>query len=169
MPSLYLRPTAEGDVERVVSRLAPSDRHSLALQTLDPLPKAVAESVGASKPHGFTICAAMDPVGLLGVVPQTLEYSDDKAAVIWCFVTEECRKKYGMELSRSGKRWLDDLMEHFDVIHNIEYAMNNEHIRWLEFCGFQVMKRITHGPYKAPFVHVMRRRRKLRSEAKCLT
>jgi hypothetical protein len=149
----HIRPVRPGDIPQVVNNLRQADieeweafsgvhpRNLLPFLAYDPNTNALVNSDGV-------------PVGLFGVTP----FRDNhKVGIVWMVATPLLIKSQ-IEFLRKSVKWLDDVQcEKYPVLFNYVDARNTVHIRWLKWCGFQVISRKERwGAQSLPFYEIVR-------------
>lgn len=75
----------------------------------------------------------------------------DDVAVPWMVCTDKL-KESPREFMSKCRNWVDGWNRKFRLLTNVVYAKNELHIKWLEWCGFELVEYIPeHGYTKEPF------------------
>ena len=67
---------------------------------------------------------------------------DPNNGIIW-MLTSELAKDHKRDILKLSKPTIDDLCEGFKNVYNLIHKDNKSSIRWLEWCGFEVLKHRT--------------------------
>ncbi len=88
-----------------------------------------------------------DLVGLCGVCP------DAGAGEIWLLGSDGllATSSHRRQFLRGGRRWVDEQLSEWKLLHNWVFAANTESVAWLRFLGFTVHPAQPHGPYAQLF------------------
>ncbi len=91
-----------------------------------------------------------DAVGLCGV---------QEDGCIWMVATDELfdNKKSRLQLTRQGRKWVDNLLGSYKILYNYVYAENTSAIKWLRTLGFTFIKlHESYGHQNKPFYEFLR-------------
>jgi hypothetical protein len=152
---LKTRPCHFADASLLASRLRKADLQEIqALLGEDPL--TVLERGIASSEPGYTIVDENgSPLALFGVVPDAERSS---YGLIWLLGSRGLLS-HSFSFLRQCRAWVELLQERYAVLWNCVDARNETHLRWLEWCGFQRVRRIDqHGVEQRPFYEFRRER-----------
>jgi hypothetical protein len=151
---LQIRPADLADAVALAPRLRAADRREIEAGLAKSADGVLRYGVLASDP-----CHAVVEDGtvlaLFGVVPKA---SAPDVGVVWLLASEELAA-HALSIVRSSKTWIARLQERFRVLTNFVDARNEVHIRWLQWCGFEFVRRVERfGAMGLPFYEVRRER-----------
>jgi hypothetical protein len=87
-------------------------------------------------------------LALFGVVPDT---EDKDVGLVWLLGSDEL-SKHSFFVLRNTRKWLEVLHQRYRVLWNHIDARNELHIRWLQWSGFTVLRRVEEfGVEQRPF------------------
>jgi hypothetical protein len=69
--------------------------------------------------------------------------NDPRNGVIW-MLTSDLAKQHKKDILRLSKPTIDKLSEGFDTVYNLIHKDNKSSIRWLKWCGFDVLNNKTY-------------------------
>lgn len=154
MANLLMERAKEDDAKFIAARMTERDRESVEAQYAGAATDLLVDSIRRSRPGAVLFTTPLEPLALVGVVPDRVIPNIGLAGIIWCAATAYARKRFRKEFERFGKGISDANLEHYDVLHNVEDARNEEDIAWLRRCGFRVIGKLPeYGPKKLPFIH----------------
>lgn len=81
---------------------------------------------------------------------------DPSNGVIW-MLTSELAKHHKKDILRLSKSTIDDLCKSFKNVYNLIHKDNKSSIRWLEWCGFEVLKQRTYKQGGEEFYLLLKR------------
>ena len=65
---------------------------------------------------------------------------------MWLLASEGLVERHSRLFARYSKIWVKQLHRRYDILWNMVDARNRVHIRWLEWCGFTLLRRlVNHG------------------------
>ena len=82
--------------------------------------------------------------------------NNPKNGVIW-MLTSELAKEHKRSILILSKPTIEDLSEGFNNVYNLIHKDNKNSIRWLEWCGFEVVKNRTYKLGGEDFYLLMKR------------
>ena len=91
-------------------------------------------------------------VGACGVCP------DSGAGQVWLLGTDGLlsSRSHRIQFLRTGRQWVDHLLDDWKLLHNWVFAANHDSVAWLRFLGFTVHTPEPHGPYAQLFRYFCR-------------
>lgn len=94
--------------------------------------------LGAS--HAFTMIAYDgEPCGMFGVQPT----ENPTCGLIWLVATPRIEERRNtITFLRAVPKWLDRIHETYDGLHNIIDSRNELHVRWIQWCGFKLIRSV---------------------------
>jgi len=128
------RLAAAEDVRDVVSRLRPSDEEECRAM-FGVSPASFFNSLGFDPDNTYVMFndknhnVALGGVGPLG----------DGSAMIWMIATPDL-EKHALEFLRYSRTFIKEVGEPYDILFNWVDARNTVHIKWLQFCGFTIIR-----------------------------
>ena len=133
--------------------LLPADRAEILALTGAPAEFVLPESVGGDAWAMFTDDHLL--AGLCGVDP-VFGFRD--IGIVWMLGSGEIRRHQRDFLS-NARRWIDLQHERYPLLTNRVDARNTQHIRWLEWMGFTMLRRIDRwGAASLPFIEFEKRK-----------
>lgn len=122
------------DVKDVVSRLRPSDEEECrAMYGVSPA--SFFDTLGFDPENTYAIYNDKGlNVALAGVAPR-----GDGSAMIWMIATPDL-EKHQLEFLRYSRTFINEVGEPYDLLFNWVDARNTVHIKWLQFCGFTIIR-----------------------------
>lgn len=89
-----------------------------------------------------------EPIALFGVVPDT---GDADVGLVWLLGSDEL-VKHPFFVLRNSRKWIEILQKQYRVLWNHIDARNELHIRWLQWSGFTLLRRVEEfGVERRPF------------------
>jgi|ERR1041384_7671963 hypothetical protein len=145
---LEIRRVVHEDANKLARRLRAADlqeiKANLGEDPLSVLQKGVAES----DPCYAVVNEEDEPVALFGVVPDT---ADADVGVVWLLASDELAE-HPFFVLRNTRKWVEELQQQYRVLWNHIDARNELHIRWLQWSGFTLLRRIENfGVEQRPF------------------
>jgi|HigsolmetaAR202D_1030399.scaffolds.fasta_scaffold14958_2 Protein of unknown function (DUF2833). len=133
------RPSRLEDVHRMAPRLRREDLEELQASGCESAHEALLD--GLMSPDGCTTVVTGDgePALMFGTVPHPL---DDMVGCIWMLGTDEIEKNRVQFLRRS-KEFIDRFHDKYPVLMNYTYYRNTVHHRWLRWCGFMFINKVS--------------------------
>jgi hypothetical protein len=145
---IKLRPALLDDAAQLAPRLREPDlqeiKANLGAEPLLMLERGIAES----NPCYAVVNKEDKPLALFGVVPDT---GDADVGLVWLLASDELAR-YPFFVLRNTRRWIDELQQQYRVLWNHIDARNELHIRWLQWSGFTLLRRVENfGVEQRPF------------------
>lgn len=133
------RPSRLEDVHRMAPRLRQADLDELLAMGCRSAEEALMD--GLRSPDGCTtvVTDGGEPALMFGTVPHPF---DDLMGCIWMLGTKEIEKNRVQFLRRS-KEFIDRFHEKYPVLMNYTDCRNHVHHRWLRWCGFIFLNRVS--------------------------
>ena len=164
MGSTYVvRPALLRDIQFVLARLSPVAHASMEAEIGDgDCLEKVKESVSGSRPFGMSVVYTLEsgieqPLAIFGMMPTIVPADNRRIAQLWCIAsTAVALPHHAASFSRKTKRYIESLLDSYDLLFTVEDAANLEGLRWLEFLGFSEKKRGPFGPLGREFVEMSR-------------
>jgi putative methionine-R-sulfoxide reductase with GAF domain len=92
-------------------------------------------------------------LGMFGVVPTSVSPS---TGAVWMLAAKELLK-YSKRFAKESRQWVDAVQSGYDLLYNTIDERNTVHIRWIQWCGFTVLRRIPeYGVEGRPFLEFAR-------------
>lgn len=139
------------DVRDVVSRLRPSDEEECrAMYGVSPA--SFFNTLGFDPDNTYVIFNDKGlNVALAGVGPRP-----DNSAMIWMVATPELLN-HQLEFLRYSRTFIEEVGAPYDLLFNWVDARNTVHIKWLQFCGFVIIRyHEQYGAEGVPFYEFVR-------------
>ena len=146
--SFDVRPTVLDDCEVIARDIRQADLKECVMNETTPL-----EALLDGYAHSFPCYTIVDlqtdtPVAMFGVVDPKVDMSqetlemlgiDEDTGVCWMLGTDGLAK-YPTQVVRHGPHWLDQIHHEskFKKLMNFVHEENILHLKWLEWCGFEV-------------------------------
>ncbi|MCP5419730.1 MAG: hypothetical protein H6970_10700 [Gammaproteobacteria bacterium] len=93
-------------------------------------------------------CVDDIPLALFGASPDPVKAGMGR---VWLLGSDDLAH-YSATFLRHSREWVEKLHEPYPVLWNYIDARNELHLRWLNWCGFRIIRRIEcYGPEKRPF------------------
>ena len=123
------------DVRDVVGRLRPSDEEECrAMYGVSPA--SFFNTLGYDPANTYAIFNDKGlNVALAGVSPR-----EDGSAMIWMVATPDL-EKHQLEFLRYSRIFINEVGEPYDLLFNWVDARNTVHVKWLQFCGFIIIRK----------------------------
>lgn len=138
-----VRQTVAKDAGQLASKLRAADLLEIKAVTHEDPYSLIRHSIVWSHPC-YTIVEEKDqPLAIFGAVPDPCTKGLGR---IWLLGSEELVLHHSYTLLRRSREWIDKLHESYSTLWNYVDARNTVHIRWLEWCGFTLLRRVEgHG------------------------
>jgi hypothetical protein len=146
---LRYRPATADDARDLAGRLREDDR--LAFEAVDDgdVTQTLLEGVAASDPCRAILDAQGRLLGIFGARPAPKQ---PEVGIVWMVAAPEIAQ-HPRDLVRDGRRWIARLHERYALLWNCADERASRHIRWLERCGFTMLRRHEHyGVQRRPFI-----------------
>ncbi|MTK63864.1 MAG: hypothetical protein F8N15_04900 [Methanobacterium sp.] len=92
------------------------------------------------------------PVAIFGLIPSP----PPLGGVPWMLATPRFLD-HQRQFLRECRQWIETMLARFPILTNVVDARNALHVRWLLWCGFQVVNKLPEfGAGKLPFIHMMK-------------
>ncbi len=142
-----VRPARSTD-GKIAQRLREADlREIKANLGQDPL-IVLERGIAQSDPCYTVVNEQNKPLALFGVVPDT---GDPDVGLVWLLASDELAQ-HPFFVLRNTHKWVEKLQRQYRVLWNHIDARNELHIRWLQWSGFTVLRRIENfGVEQRPF------------------
>ena len=156
---IEIRPVVPGDANELAPRLRAADLQEIKANLgEDPL-SVLQKGIAVSDPCYAVVNHAGQPLALFGVVPDTC---DADVGLIWLLASDELAE-HPFFVLRNTRKWVEKLQKQYRVLWNHIDARNELHIRWLQWSGFTLLRRIENfGVEQRPFYEF----EKVRSDCK---
>ena len=152
---IRVRPAVAADAALLAPKLRAADLRELAAASKETPLSLLEHGIASSNPCYAIVDTHDAPIALFGASPDTRRAN---AGLVWLLASDEL-VKYSLVFLRHGRTWLDRLHERYELLWNYVDARNEEHIRWLQWCGFTFLRRVEeHGVERRPFYQFARRR-----------
>lgn len=133
---LYVREARFTDVLPLANRLRFEDARELAAAWGVGPREGLMCCVLASD-RAFAICRSGVPVALWGITGTC--WAGNSLGIPWLLAADELFR-HKRQLIRQSRRWVSALQLDYHVLTNLADARNAAHLRWLEWCGFRVLR-----------------------------
>ncbi|MGD9727134.1 MAG: phage protein Gp13 family protein [Candidatus Melainabacteria bacterium] len=117
-----LRPEDEAEI-RAMSGHEPVTSLSHGIQFSD-LPTTVMDEDGSI-------------LGMFGAVPTG---RNPRVGVVWMLCSPKILK-HRRQFAKESRQWIEAMHRRYDLLWNVVDERNTVHIRWLQWCGFTIIKR----------------------------
>lgn len=155
--NVTVRKASIADAKFVASHLSKVDRRSLRAEAKGTLSQLIVRSIERSRPAAACFLIGRKRLAIMGVIPDRELPQIGMIGVVWCVATAEARSEHSRLFVRYGPPIVNQAMQDYGALHNVEDERNVADVRWLEHCGFRLYQRIAEfGPYKVPFLHFVR-------------
>jgi hypothetical protein len=113
-----------------------------------PARQFVRESVLNSE-VAYTLLLKNDVLGIMGIGRSP---TDPRGGKVWFLGSKQLEKSVDFELVRQSRNLVAAITEDFEISFNLVSEENISSIRWLDWAGFEFIRRIpAHGVAKKPF------------------
>lgn len=145
---LRVRTARTDDAAALAPRLRAADLREIEGATGESPGSVLDAGLSESDPC-FAIVDERDaPVALFGVVPDA---AAPDVGLIWLLAADEL-ERHGLSFVRECGEWVAELQLRYRVLWNWVDARNRIHVRWLIWCGFELLERVDdHGSGALPF------------------
>lgn len=153
MSQLRLRRAELADADALAPRLREEDlQEILAADGRSPV-IVLREGIASSDPCWAVSNTGDLLVALFGVIPDS---RDSRQGKIWLLGAPALLEQ-PLSVSRLSRCWVEELQQRYPVLWNYVDSRNTVHVRWLERCGFKIIRRIEEfGVERRPFLEVER-------------
>jgi hypothetical protein len=103
----------------------------------DPL-TVLEQGVNDSDPCYAVVNEQDRPLALFGVVPDTV---DEDVGLVWLLGSDELAE-HPFFVLRNSRKWVEILQRRYRVLWNHIDARNELHMRWLQWSGFTLLRRV---------------------------
>ena len=94
-----------------------------------------------------------EPIAMFGSCPTP----DEKTGVVWLLSAESLiQKTYRTRFLRECNHWIDVISKPYSYVYNHVDVRNWKSVRWLEHCGFNIIKTEPYGVHQLDFHLLMR-------------
>lgn len=146
-----------GDARLLDPRLRGADRREIAAAVGGAPAVLLEHGLRASDPC-YALHDESGPIALFGVVPDS---DVARQGRIWLLGSARL-VRHARVILRQAPAWLDGLHWRYDILWNLVDARNQVHMRWLQRCDFQCLRRIdAYGVEQRPFYEFERQRRQV--------
>jgi len=146
--SLHVRPGRFVVTPQLPPRLRETDLHEIAAHLGERPLVVLQRGIAESDPCYAVVNDDEKPVALFGVVPDT---SDPDVGLIWLLASDELAK-HPFFVLRNTRKWVERFQQQYRVLWNHIDARNELNIRWLQWCGFTLLRRVENfGVEQRPF------------------
>jgi hypothetical protein len=141
------------DAALLAPRLREADLQEIAAVTTEQPVELLERSIRCSVPCHAVLDAQELLLALFGAAPDARK---QEAGWVWMLGSTDL-EKHTVAFLRQGPYWIEQLHERYRVLGNWIDARNEVHIRWLRWCGFQLLQRDErHGVQQRPFYEFAR-------------
>jgi len=145
---LHVRAARTEDVVALAPRLRVADLRELEGATGESPEVVLRAGVLESEPCFAIVDPRDTPVALFGVVPDALA---PDVGLLWLVAADEL-DRHPVSFVRACRGWVMQLQLRYRVLWNWVDARNGVHVRWLIWCGFELIERVEdHGANALPF------------------
>jgi hypothetical protein len=150
---LVVRPAADVDADVLADRLRSADRDEIQAADGRPAKEVLREGIAASNPCYAVLDSTGSLLALFGAIPDPAQ---DGRAKVWLLGSGDLFK-HRRAIARMSRPWLDRLHAEHRILWNFVDARNDNHIRWLKWCGFRFLRRVEYfGFEQRPFYEIER-------------
>lgn len=147
---LSVRSAVLGDADGLATCLSPMDVRTIrAVSGEEPL-RALRRHIDWSEPCHAIVDQEDRALGVFGAIPDD-NIRSHRSGTVWFLRSDRLDQHHFMFL-RHSRPWVLRLGEDYDVLWNYVDARNEAHIRWLQWCGFTLLRlKPDHGVEQRPF------------------
>ena len=148
MKIIDIRLVVHEDANKLAPKLRAADLQEIKANLGgDPL-RVLQKGVAESDPCYAVVNEENEPLALFGVVPDT---GDSDVGLVWLLASDELAE-HPFFVLRNTRKWVEKFQQRYRVLWNHIDARNELHIRWLQWSGFTLLRRIEHfGVEQRPF------------------
>lgn len=147
----WVRPAVPQDAISMAPRLRAADRAELLAAGADSPQAALLSGIEAG--HAEVAEDHFGPFMIFGVAPSALPWVGSP----WMSATPRLLS-YRNRFIRESREKVEELQRTYQVLTNYVDERNTLHHRWLQWCGFKFIRRVTLGPFDLPFIQFVRTR-----------
>jgi len=142
-----VRPALLEDAAKLAPRLREADLQEIKAN-LGEDPLTVLKQGIADSDLCYAAVSEDEPIALFGVVPDT---DDRDVGLVWLLGSDELTR-HAVFVLRNSRKWVEILQQRYRILWNHIDARNELHIRWLQWSGFTLLRRIEqYGVEQRPF------------------
>lgn len=128
-----VRRSLSQDAVLISGRLRQADLAEIRASTLETPLEVLERGIATSQPCYTALDALEQVTAVFGVVP-----CEDGHGLIWLLGTDDLSLGR-VAVVRRGLAIVEELQQTYPVLYNWVDARNNKHLRWLLWCGFQIV------------------------------
>lgn len=154
----FMLPAKMSDAKELLENIREEDlREIKAAGSKNPL-ESIEHGILFSSLTGFTY-AVRDLEGRLCMVFGVLQsHLTTNAGIVWMLGTN-CIESVAFEFLRHCKEWVKKMNELFPYLYNMIDSRNTMHLKWLQWCGFDLVKSyFNYGTCETAFIHFEKKR-----------
>jgi len=91
------------------------------------------------------------PGGIAGTDPNPSE----QYGLVWMLGTPLIEQRK-FKFLRGSKDWIDEACRPYKAVGNLVHAANTVHLRWLQWCGFTMLRKVQAGPFNEDFIEFIK-------------
>jgi hypothetical protein len=130
-----------------------ADLQELKAVTWEDPATVLERSIAQSSPCYAVVNKADEPLALFGAALQSCTLH---TGIVWLLATTEF-VEHPVWILRNCRKWVAHLHQHYAVLGNFVDVRNEVHIRWLEWCGFKIIRLVEqYGIEQRPFYEFKR-------------
>lgn len=142
-----VRAAKQEDIKSISPRLRDSDKTEILLSSGKTPEETMMDAWGLPKAGMWVGCYKGIPEVIFGVQLTGCH----NVGIPWMACTDVV-KQHPKGFMRLCKKWSEGFSSMFDVLINFVWAENHDHIRWIEWCGFDLIElHPEFGSHKQPF------------------
>jgi len=148
---IEVRPTTDGDAERVAPRMRQEDIDEVRAASGKHHYIALLDSIDASI-ECYTAWVRNSPIAIFGIC----RGENESIGCIWLLGTDAISGNQ-IDFLRKSKHWIDEFQSRYAVLYNNIDARNTVHIKWLQWLGFTFINHFPeYGAEGRPFYQFVR-------------
>lgn len=153
----YVRPARSGDAQRLAALMEPSRRAALEASMAGSAEDCLPLFHEVSRDCCLTIMDdEVGPVGMFGASPHP---AAPELGLVWLVATNRLGARHHRIFLRQCARWIAHMLERYPVLFNLAPEHDELELRWLKWCGFEIISRYdAYGPTGRPHVLFARAR-----------
>jgi hypothetical protein len=133
--AMTVRQARESDVPLVALNLREEDRREIQAVYAESPTAVLARGITQSEACYALTCADDSPIAIFGVIRSSRLPG---VGVPW-MAAGDTLSRHWLYVARNSRPWIELLQQGFDELWNCIDARNHEDLRWLEWCGFEIL------------------------------
>jgi hypothetical protein len=145
---IRIRPALISDAVGLAPKMRKADLQEIKANLGEDPFVVLERGIAQSSPSYTVVNEADQPLALFGVVPDT---GDTDVGLVWLLASDELAQ-HPFFVLRNSRKWVEKFQRQYRVLWNHIDARNELHIRWLQWSGFTLLRRIENfGVEQRPF------------------